>query len=249
MYMSRRISVTAALGGAAVAALIFFGDWPAIRQIRAVSVRLLFPFFETASELGRLPYSARDISEKAIGGKANEFRIGALRRENEELRRALGFKETRGLALLGSRVIFFSRQGGREFFLADQGIESGVKAGDLVLDSWGALLGVVKRSEKGFAKVEVASNADLVFEIKILPLGVKALARGLGGRAFAIELIPQDAPVRIGDFAALLGAGQGEMPLAEIVRVKAGGTAAFQEARAVMLARPESLDQVFILVK
>lgn len=247
--MKNRTLVITAVGMAAVAALIFFGDRAAFKQASAITIRVLRPFLETAAELGRWPYDRPDTSRGTSKEKVYEFRIAALNRENEELRRLLGFKETRGFDLLGSRVILFSREGGREFFLIDQGVEAGVKAGDLVLDSWGVMLGVVKESGNGFAKVEVASNAGLIFETQILPLGARALARGLGGRAFAIELVPQDTPLRVGDFAAILGAGEGEMILGEIVRIKTGVTSAFQEARAVMLGRPERLSRVFIKIK
>lgn len=250
MFRDQRAGLTAALGGAAVAALIFFANSAAVKPIRNTTVRLFFPYLESAGELGRWIFNMRErVPEGSAEEMALKFKIQVLRRENEELERALGFKEARGLNLRGVRVMFFSRAGGREFFLIDQGAGAGIKAGDLAVDSYGMLLGVVKESENGFAKVEVASNADLTFEVQILPVGVKALARGLGGRAFAVELLPQNAPVRRGDFVALSGAGRGAIFLGEIIMVTARETAAFREARAVLLGSPERLGEVFFIIQ
>jgi len=178
--------------------------------------------------------------------KALVFELEQLKLENAALKKVLSFKEASKLFLKGARVIFYSRELGKEFLLIDQGKKAGIKAGDLVIDAEQVFIGIVKEAGDGFAKVGVAANPGETFEVEIMPLRMRALAKGLGARAFTIDLLPADTPVRKGDLVGLLNKDKFFL-LAEIAGEKEVSGSAFKEVRAVYLAHPELAREVFIL--
>lgn len=233
-------------------ALVFLGVFIFFNEflgIKSFVFRLMKPFLETVrwvNEFGgpsqeEFKTLARNQQQKAL-----IFELEQLKLENAVLKKALFFKEENKLSLKGARVIFYSQELGKEFLLVDQGKEAGVKVGDLVVDAEQVFAGVIKETSDDFAKVGVASNPGETFEVEITSLRVKAVAKGLGARAFTIDLLPLDTPLHKGDFVGLLNKGK-FLLLAEITGEKGVSGSAFKEAQAVYLARPELAREVFIL--
>lgn len=179
---------------------------------------------------------------------ADKMKIESLTLENSSLRKALRFSEER-LALEGSRVIYYRVEFGKEFLFIDRGIKEGVKKGDMAIDSLGFLVGVVKESNEAGSHVEIISNPGQTLEVEILPLQIRALARGIGARTLALELLPQGLPLRKGDAVYLLGIGvaRRSLPVGEIVSTGLGKNSAFTEARAFVSTKPETLREVFVI--
>lgn len=255
---------------ALLGALIFFSDSLGVKNF---VFRLVRPLFKTAMWINSLGLSQEEINLREENGrlKAQVFELEQLKLENTALKKALSFKETSKLSLKGAKVIFYSQESGKEFLLIDQGREAGIKSGDLVIDAEQIFIGTVKEAGDGFSKVGVASNPGETFEIEItslpgsslrqlrscpaesgtaeelLPgLKIRALAKGLGARAFSIELLPLDTPVRKGDFAGLMNRDR-FLLLAEISGEKIVNGSAFKEARALLVVRPEMANEVFII--
>lgn len=181
---------------------------------------------------------------------SKKMEIERLTLENSSLRKALRFSEER-YALEGSRVIHYRVEFGKEFLFIDRGIEEGVKKGDIVVDSLGFLVGVIKEANEAGSHVEIISNPGQILEIEILPLQVRALAKGIGARTLALELLPQGTSLRKGDAVYLLGIGQTRrsLPVGEIISTGSGGNSAFMEAKARVNAKPEILREVFVIKK
>ena len=261
----KTIVVLALLG-----ALIFFSE---PLGVKSFAIKLTRPLFRSAMWVNGLGLNQGEISlrEENERLKANLFELEQLRVENATLKKALSFKETSKLSLKGAKVIFYSQESGKEFLIIDQGKETGIKAGDLVIDAEQAFIGTVKEAGDGFSKVGVAANPGETFEIEVeslpgsslrqlrsypaesgiaeelLPgLKIRALAKGLGARAFSIELLPLDIVLRKGDFAGLVNKDK-FLLLAEIYGEKITSGSVFKEARALLIARPELARQVFII--
>jgi len=172
--------------------------------------------------------------------------LDELTRENDRLRSALGFKDRNKVGLRGARVLYYGRELGKEYMMIDRGDNDNLAKGGVVIDANGALIGIVDDVQDSFAKVSVASNAEQVFDAELLPSGIKAFAKGLGARGFSLELLPQNAVIRAGDFVMMKG-GATTYLLGEVVRVETSGTGAFKEVRAVLLSHPDQEDEVFIV--
>ncbi len=231
---------------ALLGALIFFNEFLGIKSF---IIRMMRPFLGTVmwvNGFGGPNQKEVKLIEQDEHQKVLVFELEQLKLENAVLKKALFFKEENKLSLKGARVIFYSQELGKEFLLIDQGKEAGVKLGDLVVDAEQIFMGVVKEAGDGFAKVGIASNPEETFEVEIMPWRVRALAKGLGARAFTIDLLPLDTPLRKGDLVSLLNKDK-FLLLGEIAGEKGVSGSAFKEARAVYLAHPELVREVFIL--
>lgn len=192
----------------------------------------------------------KNLIEENQGLKSRLYNAEKIGEEVGRLKKALKFEEERGMNLEGARVLLHTQEFGREFLLIDKGIKDGVREHQIVVDSHALLVGMVREATHYEAKIEIASNVGITYEVEITPIGVRAVARGMGGRTFLVELIPQETPVRRGD---LLGAVLPQkvkkisLPLGEIITKELEGNGGFRYARAVLLAKPELLSEIFII--
>lgn len=184
------------------------------------------------------------IKEKLSAAHAQ---IETLTQENNRLRSALGFKEKNNINLQGASVVYYGSEFGKEYLLVDRGANKNIQKGDSVINANGLLVGRITDVEGLFAKVGIASNAEEVFDVELLPLGVKAFAKGLGGRAFSLELVAPNAVIRRGDYI-MAKTSQSSFLLGEIVRVETSSTGIFKEVRGILLSRPDWEDEVFIIL-
>lgn len=184
--------------------------------------------------------------------KADATELEALKEENQSLKNAQNFLDEKKFTTHGGRVTHLGEELGKEFMLIDLGADQGIKKGDLALDANGFFVGTVAETGDRFSKISLASNPGETFEVEIRPVHLKALARGIGGRIFSIELLPADSVVQRGDSVTLRGiegegGGRYSFFLGSLVNVKSSGASAFKTARALLGADPESLSSVFIV--
>lgn len=184
--------------------------------------------------------------------KAENAELEALRSSNTAFKKALGFEEEGGRRLLLAAVSYYGAEAGKEFLVVNRGKEAGISTGVVAVDENGLFVGVVRDVGERFSKIEIASNPGEAFEVEVLPLKIKALARGIGNHTIALELLPIDAPVQSGDYVFLLGIGNEggaryHIPLGEVLSVKKNGSSAFKDGGASLLAKPETLREVYFL--
>lgn len=236
--------------GALVAALLFFSDTRAGRAIRDTTIIVLAPLTKAAANMRVFVYGDTGADEVSRSNEyvAMAFRIESLMEENELLRRMLAFREQSGREWKAFEVRAYSREWSKETLLIAGGYRDGVREGDLVVDAQGFLLGAVREVTDAHAKVSLASNVGETFDVELRPGSVHALAKGIGARAFTIQLVPTDAEVRRGDYVAVSSPliSRGAL-LAEVAEVSAGISVAFHEIRAVLLTHPERSRMVLVI--
>lgn len=247
--------------------LVFFSRSAPVSFLRSSVVAIFRPVFQVSRVLGRavgLSAGQPGADELSRLQKENqrlreieqEYRM--LLEKNASLQKIIGLKEKQRVPLQGARVLVHGNEFGKEFLMIDSrrnvGVDEGatkkIRPGNLVIDANGAFLGVVRETGEQFAKVSVASNPGETFEVAAAPLNVKALAKGIGNRTFSIELIPDETPVRSGDFVLMPGRlGDTNVRVGEITRATSNGAGAFQSVWATLIARPETLDEVFVILE
>lgn len=255
LILSQRFRAVFATG-ALVAVLLFFSDTGAGHTARDATTSVLTPLMRAAVNIRVFFYGDAGMSDSAGTSifyesaeyMAMTFRIESLTEENESLRRMLAFRAQSGRQWKAFEVRAYSREWGKETLLIAGGSRDGVREGDLVVDVQGFLLGAVREVTDAHAKVSLASNAGETFDVELRPGSVHALAKGIGARAFTIQLVPTDAEVRRGDYVAISSPllGRGAL-LAEVAEVSAGISVAFHEIRAVLLTRPERSRIVLVI--
>lgn len=195
----------------------------------------------------------RAILEENQKLKAENAELEILRSSNETLRAALSIEREKNTDLLLAPVFHYGREAGKEFLLTDRGKESGISVGQVAVDHNGLLVGIVREVGDRFSRIEVASNPGETFEVELIPLRVKALAEGIGNRTLVLDLLPVEAPIQRGDYLVLLGLGGDGgrhygIAMGEMVSLKKNGSSAFKKGRATLLAKPELLREVFLIM-
>lgn len=239
--------------------LVFFSRSAPVLFVRSSVIAIIRPVFQVSRVLGR----AVGIS----AGQSGADELSRLQEENQRLReieqeyrmllekhaslqKIVGLREKQRVPLQGSHVLLRGNEFGKEFLMLDEGATKKIHSGNLVIDANGAFVGVVRETGEQFAKVSIASNPDETFEVVAAPLNVRALAKGIGNRTFSIELIPGETPAHSGDFVLMPGRlGDTNVPVGEITRVTSNGVGAFQNVWATLIARPETLDEVFVILE
>lgn len=254
---SRAASVKIVLAVALLGLLIFLNSAKVIAVLQERALVVAKPLLKVGMSLRRWlspgnTFSAEE-QERLLQEKrrleAEAAEVIRLREENKALRTALGFAKERDLELRGGRVIHYGKEFGREFLWVERGKKAGLRSGDLAVDANGFFVGVVREAREEFSRVEIASNPGETFEVEIVPLKVRALAKGLGAHSFLLELIPADAPLAAGDLVVLLGVGGNRysLLLGQVADWKQEGNSAFKEGKGTILADPESLREVFFV--
>jgi cell shape-determining protein MreC len=225
--------------------LLFLGNTKLGLMSREGVLRLIRPLTQTGFNL-RQTWSP---AEKSISTPATNVELEELRSENQLLRRALRLSEQNSLPPRGANVTHYRLELRKEFLFIDKGMRAGIKRGDLAIDQQGFLVGLIEETYQDMSRVSVISNPGQTLEVELLPLRVRALAKGIGGGALLLELLAAEIPVRVGDFAIILGIGgtRYSFPLAEIAGISSGKNNAFKEARAVLLGKPQDLRELFIV--
>lgn len=245
----------------AIFVLIFFAKSGPLRSVRDASFGLLRPAARISRSIAESP-TAEEAAQIAL----LEFRMGELKRKNEELESALTFSEGRTQTVSGARILLYARELRDEVLIVDQGTSSGIAKGDYVVTPDGAFVGTIREAGSEIAKIAIASSPEEIFEVQITPrpqaiatttpsnapqrsqTPARAIARGIGGRAFFLEFLSVDVVIEEGDFVAVRGERpQDALPIGTITRVDGSATGALQEAHAVMTARPERLERVVII--
>lgn len=256
--MRRKLFYSIGIGMLALG-LIFLRHRAPIAFLRSGVIWILRPVFQISHTLGRhIGFSTRQpgaddlfrLQEENQRLREIEREYWMLLEKDAGLQKIVGLKEKQHVPLQGSHVLLHGNEFGKEFLMLDEGTTKKIRQGDLAIDARGVLVGVVREAGDQFAKVSVASNPGEAFEVVVAPLNVKALAKGIGNRTFSLELIPNETPVRSGDFALMPGRlGNTNALVGEITAVTSSGVGAFQNVWATLVARPETLDDVFIILE
>lgn len=235
--------------------LVVGGRLRPVAVVREVLLRLSSPVAGAGSRWGVLftgipAERVKELEEKELLLAAREGEIAVLREENTSLALALGLVRTSETPLIAARVFSYYQSLGRETLIIDAGQERGIGEGDIVIDGHRLLIGQVSAVTPATAVVGVASNKGTVFSGELVPLGGRILLKGLGGRAFGLELIPHDTPLRDGDMVRWVREDRRVIPpvfAGRVVKGVAASGGAFKTGRASLLADPAHADMVFVL--
>ena len=239
--------------------IIFFRTSPPVRWMQSKAIGTLQPVMKSMTVVGRwmgnITRGGNDTLDQ-LRAENERLLVESFDREKmsaeiQSLENALAFKSLTRVPLTGARVLLYGSDLGYESLLIDQGMNSGVRKGDVVVDEHGVLVGTVSDSGDDFSRVAIASNPGVTFPIMLSQDGTTALARGMGARTFSLELIPRTSLIRRGDLVARTISGQSAADRAILVGTVMEETPApsgvFRNAHAMLLVRPEALDDVFVI--
>ncbi|WP_294344338.1 rod shape-determining protein MreC [uncultured Clostridium sp.] len=107
------------------------------------------------SENEELQLKNTDLEKKAVA-------YDNLIKENEELRKMLEFKETRGeYDYVGADITGSSTEGWLQSFIINKGSDDGIKEGLVALSPNGSLVGVIKNVSKSWSEIETVTSPNV----------------------------------------------------------------------------------------
>ena len=172
------------------------------------------------------------------------------RRENEVLREALALRKEGETGVIAAKTIGFLREGRDEFLLLNRGTSDGVSIGDLVIDKNRVLGGTVVGLSPRSSRAILLSSASRSTDVFIQGANLRAIARGANSRELIIDLVPQDAEVKVGDLArasSRSSAGRASLLVGEIRESRQSENDAFKTVRALAIFDPAE-EEVLILL-
>lgn len=182
--------------------------------------------------------------------KSDNARLSEVERENEALRKQLGFRERSNFTLVPAFVIGFDPNSFNEFMTIDQGSSEGIAEGNAVISDSGALVGRVQSVTGKSAQVLLINDPKSVLDAEVQSSRATGVVTGDHGLGLTMSKILQEATVVAGDQIITAGLG-GTIPkgllIGEVKDVHPAANELFQEARILPIVNFRDLEIVFVV--
>ena len=178
-------------------------------------------------------------------------RLKESARENEGLRRQLGVAQIANKKLIMAYVAGYDPFSG-QYFLIDKGKKDGLSVGLTVLAAGNFLVGRVAEVNDKFSKVLLISDSNSSINVITLENRVGGVIKGRHGLSIAMELIPIDAQIKVGETILTSGLNDGvpkNLIVGKIIDTVKKANEIFQQATVVPFVDFKSLEQVFVLIQ
>ena len=195
-------------------------------------------FFQTLFELRNVKIENQELLKQNQKLLSLIGEIKDLKKENRDLREALGLKLQKDFELVSVRTISKETEG--DFILISKGTDEGISQGMPVITKEKVIVGSIDKVYKNFSRVLLLSNKKNSFDVEITSQTstseedkIYGLAQGEGNLKIRLKLVPQDKELRERDlvFTSLLaGVFPKGLLVGEIRKVEKNDLAAFQEA-------------------
>jgi rod shape-determining protein MreC len=184
---------------------------------------------------------------------AENARMVELERENEELRKQLGFKQAHP-TLIGLPVEVIGREpsGTIYYIMVDKGKTDGVKKGMPVVDSAG-LVGQVIDVDDGQAKILLITDISSSIPAKIQSSRADGIVEGEAqrGGTLTMKYIQQGEKVQAGDWVITSGLGgtfPKGLPIGKVINVRQKDSDMMQDADVAPVVSFSRLESVTIVL-
>lgn len=200
-------------------------------------------------EAKSLKKEAAELRLKNLTLIRENIRLQSLEEQNQALREALKV----GLDKDYDLIVFahtFSKVISEDTILIDKGSEDGLTEKLPVITENKVLCGRIKEVYKNFSKVELISNKNSSFDVKLENIKEEALAKGEGNFNLLIDFIPFAQDLKEGTLVVssdLGGVFPANFLVGEIKSVLKSNTEPFQKAKAKMACDLPKLGYLFII--
>lgn len=153
----------------------------------------IYLFFETISQIKNLKNENEILKAEIKKLIAENENLKTLKKENEELRKALGLSLNEEFNLILANFVAKDIVG--DVILIDKGEKNGVKEGQVVILPEKILVGKVIKVFSNFSKVRLFTDKDFTFDVEIPERNLTALCRGLGNFEAQLEFLPKEKEI------------------------------------------------------
>lgn len=150
----------------------------------------LFQLRKIAEDNSRLKTQNIELQQKLVG-------YDESKRENETLRKELGFAATAKYSLVACTVISQDFFGSLDALVLNCGSEQGIKEGNAVI-SQGYLVGRIVYVGKNNSTALLATSSQFSSDVKLSNTGAEAIVTGSFGSGLELDRLSQNNPVEKG---------------------------------------------------
>ncbi|MEO7617316.1 MAG: rod shape-determining protein MreC [Candidatus Saccharibacteria bacterium] len=208
---------------------------------------------EFFDNLGKVSHLAADNTKLEQENASLRQRLAAdadTRRDNDILRRQLGFAVAGGTKQVGAEVIAFQPDSYRQFITINRGLNDGLTKG-MAVTSDGILVGLVSEVSATSAKVALVTDPEFRLAVRDDETGAEGILSGQLGSGLIMDQISQTDSVKTGDSLTSAGLG-GSVPrglyIGQIQSVNTRQNAVFQSAQVITTLRANHLRFVFVVI-
>jgi len=199
--------------------------------------------------LAHLQKENADLRRAQLDTAPNLARLTHLDAENARLRRLLDMKEREKADGKVAHILYATRDPFSRRIVVDHGLQSGVVAGQPVIDESG-IVGQVTRVFPLSSEITLITDKDQVVPVQIVRTGQRSVAFGLGEGHLELRFLPANADVQEGDMlvtSGLDGVYLPGFPVAKVSRIERDSAYSFARIFCDPVAGVENFGEVFIL--
>jgi rod shape-determining protein MreC len=257
-----RLLIFSALSITLLVADSLFGYLTPLRHVAAIVIyplqriaaapaeiaRRIGEFFVTSSSLRS--ENARLTAEN-LASNAQQQQLKSLQAENAQLRELIGARQRMHIKVLAADVVYAARDPFSRKIVVDKGLQSGVQAGQAVVDDRG-VVGQVTRVYPWLAEVTLVTDKGQFVPVQNLRNGLRAVLAGTGNDgSLELRFIPLNADFQNGDRLATSGIDgvyPRGLPVAEVSNVERNAAQLFARITCIPLAGVASHTQLLIVI-
>ena len=172
-----------------------------------------------------------------------------LDRENQRLRALLDMKESQPTEGKVADILYAARDPFTRRVIIDKGSQSGIEAGQAVIDELG-VLGQVTRAFPMSSEVTLLTDKDQSIPVQVERNGLRAVLAGAGAGAMELRFLATNADVQPGDkliTSGLDGVYLPGLPVANVIKIDRDNSFSFARIACDPIAGVERHGQVLVL--
>jgi len=221
-----------------------------IQRVAMAPVDLLHAVANYFSSTAALQNENAELKLKQLRAAPELLQLEALREENKQLRRLLDAEERLPAKSVFAEILYAGRDPFSRKVVIDKGSQSGIQAGQPVIDDIG-VIGQVTRVYPLMGEVTLLSDKDQAIPLQVQRNGLRAVAYGgAEGGMLDLRFMAANADIRNGDTlvtSGIDGTYPPGLPVATVARIERDAAYAFAKITLAPTAGTDRYRQVLVL--
>jgi rod shape-determining protein MreC len=221
-----------------------------IQRVAMVPADLFHAVADYFRSTSALQEENASLKTKQLRVAAELLQLDALREENNQLRRLLDARERAPRKSVFAEILYAGRDPFSRKVVIDKGSQSGIQAGEPVIDDVG-VIGQVTRVYLLMSEVTLLSDKDQAIPLQVLRNGLRAVAYGgAEGGMLDLRFMAANADIRNGDTlvtSGIDGTYPPGLPVATVARIERDAAYAFAKITLAPTAGTDRYRQVLVL--
>ena len=221
-----------------------------MQRVAMAPVNLFFGVVDYFSTTSALREENNALRTKQLRAAQGLLQLEALQEENNQLRRLLEAQERLPRNSVFAEILYTARDPFSRKVVIDKGAQSGILAGQPVIDEVG-VIGQVTRVYPFMSEVTLLSDKDQAIPLQVLRNGLRAIAYGgAPGGMLDLRFMAANADVKSGDVlvtSGIDGTYPPGLPVATVTRIERDAAYAFANITLAPTAGTDRYRQVLVL--